>query len=154
MQSHGSGKHIHGHQNTNIKGHIDNRIKTHSNSHRSTDTQTYKKQTSSYAHIKKSQTHIHTRGMSPVSLTGQLWEVTQTWQFCYQASIRACRFKHGLLKSHQSQTLGSLISHLPFNTAVPTFHSAPLFMLLALNSAFKRLILTSSRLEKQAKACR
>lgn len=28
------------------------------------------------------------------------------------------------MKSHQSHTLASLISHLPFNAAVPTFHSA------------------------------
>lgn len=139
---HSLGKHIYWHQNTNIKGHADNHIKTHSKSHKSADTQLYKKkQTSFYTHthrdiIKRIHTHTHTHGRSPVSLAGQLWEVTQTWQFCYQASIKACRFKHSLLKSHQSQTLGSLISHLPFNTAVPTFHSALLFMLTALNSAF------------------
>lgn len=123
-QSHGSGKH------TDIKTQTLKATQTitsrHSKSHKSADTQIYKKQTSSYAHIKTS-TDTHTHGMSPVFLAGQLWEVTQTWQFCYQASIKAYRFKHSLLKSHQSQTLGSLISHLPFNTSAdisfyPPFH--------------------------------
>ena len=62
-QSHSSGKLILRHQNTNIKGHTDNHIKKHSESHKSADTQIYKKQTSSNAHIKKSpntQTHTHT----------------------------------------------------------------------------------------------
>lgn len=130
-----SDKHTHWHQNTNIKGHTDNHIKTHSKSHMSVDTPTFKRQTSPCADIKKAP-KPHMRDMRPVSPADQLWEVTQTWQSCYQASIKACRFKHGLLKSHQSQTLGSLISHLPFNTAVPAFHSALLFMLPALNSAF------------------
>lgn len=45
-----------------IKGHIDNHIKTHSEkSHKSADKQTFKKQTSSYADIKKQpHTHINT----------------------------------------------------------------------------------------------